>query len=35
MHLLKAGPNEEMSSRDLQLHPCHTDLENTSLFILI
>ncbi len=27
---IKGGSNEEMASRDLQLHPCDTDLENTS-----
>ncbi len=32
---LKGASNEEMASRDLQLHPCDTDLENTSLLILI
>ncbi len=32
---LKGGSNEEMASRDLQLHPCDTDLENTSLLMLI
>ncbi len=32
---LKGGSNEEMARRDRQLHPCDTDLENTSLLILI
>ncbi len=32
---LKGASNEEMASRDLQLHPCDTDLENTSLLMLI
>ncbi len=32
---LKGGSNEEMASQDLQLHPYDTDLENTSLLILI
>ncbi len=32
---IKGGSNEEMASQDLQLHPCDTDLENTSLLILI
>ncbi len=32
---LKGTSNEEMARRDLQLHPCDTDLENTSLLILI
>ncbi len=33
--LLKGASNEEMASRDLQLHPCNTDLENISLLMLI
>ncbi len=32
---IEGASNEEMASRDLQLHPCDTDLENTSLLMLI
>ncbi len=32
---LKGASNEEMASQDLQIHPCDTDLENTSLLMLI
>ncbi len=31
---IKGGSNE-MASQNLQLHPCDTDLENTSLLMLI